>query len=125
MRDIMPPTASHLLKIDSYGDKGFSVNGTMHTQSILLFPERLIDWAAHDVSTWVIDDFHEVFANIPPVEVLLLGTGKQHQFVSPEFKKALKAKGIGADSMDTGAAARTYNILLSEGRRVAALLMAI
>lgn len=125
MRDIMPPTASHLLKIDSYGDQGFSVNGVMHTQSILLFPERVVNWSAMDINAWTLNDFNDVFTTIPAIEVLLLGTGKTHQFVPPDFKKAFKSKGIGVDSMDTGAAARTYNILLSEGRHVAALLMAL
>lgn len=123
MRDIMPPTASHLLKVDSYGDEGFSINGTMHTESVLLFPERAIAWTSLDVSAWTVDDFAEVLTTIPPIEVLLLGTGKIHQFVHPDLKKAFKAKGIGVDSMDTGAACRTYNILLSESRRVAALLL--
>ncbi|MFZ4124997.1 MAG: Mth938-like domain-containing protein [Rickettsiales bacterium] len=125
MRDIMPPTAAHLLKVDSYGDQGFSINGRLHTQSVLLFPERALAWDRHTISDWTIDDFTEVLSTIPPVEVLLLGTGKAHQFVHPDLKKSFKAKGIGVDSMDTGAACRTYNILLSEGRKVAALLLSI
>jgi len=60
---------------------------------------------------------------IPAIEVLLLGTGSTHQFVTPVIKKSLKSHGLASDSMDTGAACRTYNILLSEGRRVAALLL--
>ena len=125
MRDIMPPTAAHLLKIDSYGSEGFSINGTMRSESILLFPERIIAWDKPDVTTWKLEDFNEVISTIPGIEVLLLGTGKVHQFVHPDLKKAFKTKLIGVDSMDTGAAARTYNILLSEGRRVAALLLKI
>ena len=123
MRDIMPPTAAHLLKVDSYGDKGFSINGTMVEHDLLLFPERMLPWSKSEVNNWTIDDFHEVLANVPAIEVLLLGTGKAHQFVHPDLKKAFKAKGIGVDSMDTGAACRTYNILLSESRRVAAILL--
>jgi uncharacterized protein len=125
MRDIMPPTAAHLLKVDSYGDQGFSINGVMYTDSVLLFPERILAWDKLNISVWSAEDFSEVLSTIPPIEVLLLGTGKSHQFVHPDLKKAFKAKGIGVDSMDTGAACRTYNILLSEGRRVAALLLRV
>ncbi|MBN8543258.1 MAG: Mth938-like domain-containing protein [Alphaproteobacteria bacterium] len=123
MRDIMPPTAAHLLKVDSYGDQGFSINGVMHVDSLLLFPERVVVWEKLAIPAWTIEDFSEVLSTIPPIEVLLLGTGKTHQFVHPDLKKAFKAKGIGVDSMDTGAACRTYNILLSESRRVAAILL--
>ena len=123
MRDIMPPTAAHLLKVDSYGDQGFSINGVMHTDSVLLFPERILAWDKLNISAWTVNDFAEVLNTIPSIEVLLLGTGKAHQFVHPDLKKAFKAKGIGVDSMDTGAACRTYNVLMAEGRRVTAALM--
>jgi uncharacterized protein len=123
MRDIMPPLAANLLKVDSYGEQGFSINGTMHQGSLLLFPERIVAWDKPDVTRWTLDDFAEVLGTIPPIEVLLLGTGKTHAFIHPDHKRGFKAKSIAVDSMDTGAACRTYNILLSEGRRVAALLM--
>lgn len=136
MRDIMPPTAAHLLKVDSYGDQGFSINGAMYTESVLLFPERVMLWNKPDITAWMLDDFAEVIhmrgtinyctpSAFERPEILLLGTGKAHQFIHPDLKKAFKTEGISVDSMDTGAACRTYNILLSEGRHVAALLMTL
>ena len=57
------------------------------------------------------------------IEILIIGTGKRHEMISPELRRALKEHGVGFDTMDTGAACRTFNILLGEGRRVAAALI--
>jgi uncharacterized protein len=125
MRDIMPPTAAHLLKVESYGSQGFCLNGQMWEGSVLLFPDHVLLWKKADSTLWTIEDFESVFSAQPKPEVLLLGTGKAHQFVHPELRRAFKARGVSMDSMDTGAACRTYNILLAEGRHVAALLLAL
>lgn len=61
----------------------------------------------------------------PPVEILLVGCGKRLVPLAPALKAALRERGIGADPMDTGAACRTYNVLMAEGRRVAAALLAV
>jgi uncharacterized protein len=59
------------------------------------------------------------------VEVLLLGTGTRHEFVPPSLRRRLRDAGIVIDTMDTGAACRTYNVLVAEDRRVAAALIAL
>ena len=123
MHDILPPIPAGLLKVESYGADGFTISGQIYTESLLLFPDRTIPWPHAKVSDWEPEHFMAVTAMNPPIEVLLLGTGKTHQMVAPILKKSLKSHGVASDSMDTGAACRTYNILLSEGRRVAALLM--
>jgi uncharacterized protein len=58
----------------------------------------------------------------PATEILLIGTGTRHEMIAPELRAALKAHGIGIDTMDTGAACRTFNVLLGESRRVAVAL---
>jgi uncharacterized protein len=58
-----------------------------------------------------------------PIEILLLGTGDRLRFPHPSLTAPLRAAGIGVEVMDTGAACRTYNILLAEDRRVGAALM--
>lgn len=123
MRDLLPPIAAGLLKVESYGQEGFTIGGRLYTHSLLLFPDRTILWPHKKISDWRLEDFAAVTTMTPAIEVLLLGTGSTHQFVTPVIKKSLKSHGLASDSMDTGAACRTYNILLSEGRRVAALLL--
>ncbi len=66
-------------------------------------------------------DFEALLALQP--EVVIVGTGARHQFVSPRLSHPLLTRGIGVESMDTAAACRTYNILVGEGRRAIALLL--
>ena len=61
----------------------------------------------------------------PAVEVLLLGVGSKNALVPSTLRKALRVAGIVLDAMDTGAACRTYNVLMAEDRRVAAALIAL
>ena len=82
---------------------------------------------------WAVDEFSQIEQNtLPPpllhgagVELLLLGCGARMQQVPGPLRQALRDAGIVVEPMDTGAAARTYNILLGENRRVAAALIAI
>ncbi|MBU3735478.1 MAG: hypothetical protein FGM62_00730, partial [Methylobacterium sp.] len=64
----------------------------------------------------------EYLAGLAP-ELVLLGTGLRHCFAHPRLSRALSEAGIGLECMDTAAACRTYNILMSEGRHVAAALI--
>jgi len=59
------------------------------------------------------------------VEILLLGCGRRMAMVPSALRARLKAAGIVVDAMDTGAACRTYSVLLAEGRRVAAALLPV
>lgn len=122
MQDMLP-IESALYRIDSYGAQSFTIRGETHEEAVLLHAHGVQPWEAQDVAHWQESDFAPLFNLAEPPEVLLLGTGGTHVFVPPALKRALKAKGINADSMDTGAACRTYNVLLSEGRRVAAALL--
>jgi uncharacterized protein len=70
-------------------------------------------------------DFEKVFEQAGEIEFLLVGTGDGMRVLPPELKAAFKAAGISADPMSTGAAVRTYNIMLSESRAVAAALIAV
>jgi uncharacterized protein len=83
--------------------------------------ERLIlDWPARDVATLGIEDLEPVFALQP--DVVLLGTGAKQIFPSRVVRQAFAARKVGLEVMDLGAACRTYNILVQEERRVAAVL---
>lgn len=122
MQDMLP-VDSGLYSVDSYGEGGFTIRGDAYAHAVVVSAHEVQPWEHEDPVAWTGDMFAPLFLMEEPPEVLLLGTGKQHEFVSPGLKKALKAKGMSADSMDTGAACRTYNLLLAEGRRVAAILL--
>ncbi|HTH93755.1 MAG TPA: Mth938-like domain-containing protein [Rhodocyclaceae bacterium] len=107
--------------ISAYGEGYVSVNGVQHG-SIIVQPETLInDWPVrsfNDLTSELIADFVNSGADI-----LLLGTGKRQHFLPPGLLKIAVQAGKPLDVMDTAAACRTYNILMSEGRRVAAALI--
>ena len=78
-----------------------------------------------DIAGLLIDSLQAVLDSDPPVEILLIGCGARVAMLDPALKAALKERGIGCDAMDTGAACRTYNVLMAEARRVVAALIAL
>ncbi len=123
--DITPLLGKTKLSITGYGDGGFKINGEFISGSLLVFPERTVSWPMKSADALTPKDFQSIMESLPPVELVLLGTGRSMAMVNPAIKQVLKAKGIALDVMDTGAACRTYNVLLSEERRVAAALIAV
>src|SRR5438477_356376 len=89
--------------------------------SSIVTPERILPWGAAGFDELAAADF-DVFLGLD-LEILLLGTGSRQRFPHPELTRALTAKRIGVEAMDLQAACRTYNILVAEGRRVAAALL--
>ena len=79
-------------------------------------------WAVSDGDIGVYD-FEVLFDKADIIDVVLFGTGAKSEFFPPALKQELKQKGLSVDAMDTGAACRTYNVLMAEGRRVAAVLL--
>jgi uncharacterized protein len=111
--------------IDAYGAGGFSFAGMSHRGSILALPSGIRAWDVSDPSQINADSLAALFDEPEgAVEHLLVGTGGNFVPLAPALRKALRARGIAGEPMATGAAARTYNILLEEKRRVAAALIA-
>jgi uncharacterized protein len=118
----------HLDRLDGrnsfsgYGEGYVVVNGRRHESSLVVFPDRLIDpWS---VATF--DDLVEPsldFLAPLPLEIVLVGTGRTMRMVHPRHYRRLSEARIGVEVMDTNAACRTYNILLAEGRKVAAAIL--
>lgn len=106
--------------IERYGPAGFRVSGTVYLGPILVFPERTLEWAGAAAS---VEALAPVLAHDSGVELLVLGLGRRMVPVTAGLRAALKARGIAVEAMDTGAACRTYNLLLAEDRRVAAALL--
>ena len=111
--------------IDAYGAGGFRFADMSHRGSILVLPSGIKAWAPTQRRGLVPEDFAPVFAEAEAIELLLLGTGADIVPVSEAVRWRFREVGIRLDTMQTGAAARTYNILLAENRRVAAALIAV
>lgn len=104
-------------------DESFiEVNKQRYTQSLIVTPHQLM--TNFQVSDWVnLTEAHFTEIAALNAEVVLLGTGAKHQFLHPKTYLPLTQKGIPLECMTTAAACRTYNILMSEGRNVAAVLI--
>ncbi len=112
--------------IDAYGDGGFRLSGIRHEGSVLILKDVAVAWPVSTLSDLSVDHISEVIAaGSIEVEFLLLGTGARNGLPPRELRDALKAAGIGIEFMDTPTAARMYNLLTAEGRRLAAGLIAI
>jgi uncharacterized protein len=109
--------------VRSYAPGELRVGDAVLHRSCLISAERLIeDWRPQTLDDLREEDLDAVFALQP--EIVVLGSGARQRFPQPRLLAAILARGIGCEVMDTGAACRTYNVLVSESRRaVAALLL--
>ncbi len=98
------------------------VNAVRYERSLVVQPDRPVEtWAVSGMDTMREEDL-EFLAGLG-VEIVLLGTGKILRFVNPRLLQSLVRGRVGVEVMDTRAACRTYNILVAEGRKVAAALI--
>jgi uncharacterized protein len=111
--------------IDAYGAGGFRFADMSHRGSILALPSGIKAWDPAGAAGLTPEDFASVLAESEAIELLLIGTGLDIAYVGEPVRARLREAGMRVDVMQTGAAARTYNILLAENRRVAAALIAV
>ena len=104
-----------------YGEGWYAVNGERRDGSLIVFPDRILDWPVAGFEALRPEDF-ALLAEAQP-EIVLLGTGARQRFPHPRLTQALTQARVGVEVMDTAAACRTYNILMAEERRVAAALL--
>ena len=109
--------------IRAYAPASITINNMAYTRSLIVTPAQVTDWPPASFTELLAAHF-EMIAVMQP-EVVILGTGAILQFPPPKLTRALVEAKIGLEVMDTGAACRTYNILMSDGRRVAAALLMI
>jgi uncharacterized protein len=107
--------------ITGYGEGWVEINNVHYEKSLVVMPDRVIPEWPEKFEDLTAEDF-EKLTELKP-EVVLLGTGNTHRFIHPRLGKALTEAGISIECMDTAAACRTYNILMSEGRQVMAALI--
>lgn len=111
--------------IDAYGNGGFRFADMSHRGSILCLPSGIYAWDVTDAGSLELGHLDRVLRELVTPGFLLLGTGRSQVFPSGEIRRAFLDAKIGLDPMDTGAACRTYNVLLAEGRPVGAALIAV
>ena len=108
--------------IERYGESGFRIAGLIYRGSVLVFPDRTLPWSAISGSDVTWQSLAPVIEH-GGVQILLLGLGRVMGAVPHTLRKTLRDAGIVLEPMDTGAACRTYNVLVAEDRHVAAALL--
>ena len=122
------PDAPHLPRsapIEAYGKGGFAFADMSHRGSLLCLPEAIWVWPvtrAEDIDKAALA---RVFASAAGIDTLIIGTGTDVWLPPPALREALRAVRVVLDTMQTGPAVRTYNIMIGERRRVAAALIAV
>jgi uncharacterized protein len=111
--------------IEAYGNGGFRFADMSHRGSLLCLPSGIYGWEPKDPAALTAEDFARVVAEADDIEILLVGSGAELRPIPKPLRAALKEAGISADPMSTGAAVRTFNVLLAEDRAVAAALIAV
>jgi len=111
--------------ISEYGNGGFRFAGISHQGSLLLLPSGIYAWNVIEISHLNAKDFQQVFDEAVKIDFLLLGCGPHLLNPDADIRQAFDAHDIGLEFMSTGAAVRTYNILLAEKRNIAAAVIAV
>jgi uncharacterized protein len=112
--------------VQGYGNGGFRISDHDWRGAVIVFPTRTIAWAAVDPAGFAPAQFEPVRdAADPPIELLLIGAGPKMVLLPSRLRADLRAFGFAVEVMDTGAACRTYNVLIGEERRVAAALLPV
>jgi len=110
--------------VTDYGENYICVNSERYSESLVVSKDQLAtSWQKENVAEMTIADFASIVSNKP--EIIILGTGKSHCFPSQQLMAELFAQGCALEVMNTSAACRTYNVLVSEYRDVTAILLQI
>jgi uncharacterized protein len=111
--------------IDAYGNGGFRFAEMSHRGGLLALPSGIYGWSATVPEDVTFDRLDRVVAEADEIELVFLGMGDTGVFPSSETRKALRDANIRFEVMSTGAAIRTFNVILGEGRPVAAALLPV
>lgn len=124
--EITPVSPTGVNLVRRYGDGGFSIGAsTRHEGSAIVFAEQLVGWDAHSADDITLESLQPVIEAAGAIDILVLGCGSKFTVPPKGLREDLREQGIVLEWMDTGAACRTFNVLLGEERRVAAALIAI
>ena len=123
--DITPVVGAEFQLIAGYGDGGFTVSGVRHQGSVLILPRRTLAWTVSVPTEITLDSLRPAIDADPRPSILLIGCGRSMAALPRGLREALRSHGVVVEPMDSGAACRTYNVLLTEGRDVAAAIIAV
>ncbi len=118
-------TSQEGTSISAYGDGGFRLGEQRCQGSILITARGYYPWGVENISALTLESLKQITDQRQDIDILLLGMGEQMAFLPKDIRVALESQNIAVEVMATGAAARTYNVLLLEGRKVAAALIAV
>jgi len=111
--------------IDAYGNGGFRFADMSHRGSLLCLPSGIYGWDVCEPAELNVEGFKKLFEEADDIEILLVGSGTELVPIQSGLRDKLREAQITADAMATGAAVRTYNVLVAEGRAVAAAFLAV
>ena len=124
--DITPQVADSKTLLHGYGGGGFRISGAGRLEgSQILFPEKIIPWKAKSVKEISLDSLSPIIVESNRIDILIIGCGIEFFPIPYTLRDELRKQGIVLEWMDTGAACRTFNVLLVEERPVAAALIAV
>ena len=106
------------LPVDGYGPGFFRIAGQVHQGAVIVLPGGVAGWGGYA-------DTAPLIAAAGALDVLFVGTGAEIAHLPAAFRHAVEAAGIGVEAMASPAACRSYNVLLSEGRRVGLALLPV
>ena len=122
--DVTPLVKEGSKIIQSYAGERFRISGEIFEHAVLVTQNSVKIWdAAAPVKELSAADFDPLIAMCDEFDVVLMGTGERMSFLEPALKRELKERGLHVEVMDSGAASRTYNVLMAEGRRVVAAML--
>ena len=111
-------TYTDAVPVEGYGPGFFRLGGEVHQGAVVTGPKGTGSWGGYD-------DLAPLLALAAEIDVLFVGTGAEIAHIPAEMRAPLEEAGIGVEVMNSPAACRTYNVLLSEGRRVALALIPV
>lgn len=109
---------SNAKPVDGYGPGFFRVGGIVYQGGLLVTEAEVKPWGGYD-------DIAPLLALVGQVDVLFIGTGAEIAHIPVDLRTRLEQAGLGVEIMNSPAAARTFNVLLSEGRRIAAAMLPV
>lgn len=111
--------------VQAYGEGRFRISGEAVTGSVVVWPDGWTAWSVTNAASLTADDLAPLHALAGTIDILLIGCGARFGPEPIGLRASVRAIGMALEWMDTGAACRTYNVLIGEGRRIAAALIAV
>lgn len=123
--DVTPLIPEKANVIQSYGGDGFKISGDFYGHNLIVTIDQIVGWPVQSFDDLNKDSFSQILPVKDSIDVIFLGTGKTFKMPPKEIRDAWRAQGLRIEPMDTGAACRSYNVLMTDGRRVASALLKI